>query len=60
MGYQLENVQEGSGDSRPGIFGRLSLYLSRDAAGRNLCLALLPKEDAEDKPTGSGFGGKTI
>jgi hypothetical protein len=36
------------------------LYLSRDAPGRNLCLALLPKEDAEHKPPGFGLGGKTI
>ena len=76
IGYQLEHVQEGvePNDWKPmstvgpgvreirvressGIFR--CIYLAPMAAG-NLCLALLPKEDQEDKPAGFGLGREAI
>jgi len=50
----------GARDSRQGIVGNFPLHLSGDTAGWNLCLALLPKEDQEDKPAGFGLGSEAI
>jgi hypothetical protein len=73
VGYQLEHVQEGvdleahvyrgvrgTRNSHPGIVWSFSLHLPSGAAGGNLCLALFPKEDAEDQSARFGLGAKAI
>jgi hypothetical protein len=47
-------------NSRAGIVWSFSLHLSCGAAGGNLCLALFPKEDAEDQSARFGLGAEAI